>query len=68
MVGLIVLILLLVFTPLILVIVGAVMKGSDNESRALTGKNMLRAGLILLGAELVLILIGFAVCTGMLGS
>lgn len=66
--GLIALILLLVFFPIILIIMGIVMKGSSDESRALSGGKLLKAGLIWLVIELALILIGFAVCTGMLGS
>jgi ABC-type sulfate transport system permease subunit len=67
MAGLIILILLLLFAPLILVITGAVIKGSSDESKALSGRNMLRLGLVLLAIELALILIGFAICTGSMG-
>jgi hypothetical protein len=65
--GFIALILLLIVSPIIMIITGVVMKGSSDESKALSGKNILRLGLVLLGVELALILIGFAVCTGLIG-
>lgn len=64
--GLIILIFVLVLSPLILIIIGAIMKASPKEEAVASGKTMLKVGLILLCIELALLLIGFAICTGMM--
>jgi uncharacterized membrane protein len=68
MTGFIALIFFFVVAPIILIITGVVMKASNDESKVLSGRRMLKAGLIILGVELALVLIGFAVCTGLMSS
>jgi hypothetical protein len=64
--GLLILIFLLLLSPVILIIIGAVMKASTREETVASGKTVLKVGLILLCIELALLLIGFAICTGMM--
>lgn len=64
----IIIIILFLLSPVILIIIGAVMKASDKATTAASGKTMLKVGLIFLCIELALLLIGFAVCTGLMRS